>query len=127
MRQRLIETWLPIAALGDQLYTVVFKRKIVTRTKRGKKKVTWQRGYRAPRSEDDNSEFIRQQLEEKRPAWEAKAGRERPRYRPATVAPPLPCGVVHAPRVPVRGGASVALDCPENLQDRAGRSDADST
>ena len=113
MRQRLIETWLPIAALGDQLYTVVFKRKIVTRTKRGKKKVTWQRGYRAPRSEDDNSEFIRQQLEEKRgsgvvgphyqkrPAWEAKAGRERPRYRPATVAPPLPAGVVHAPRVPV--------------------------
>jgi len=33
---------------------------------------------------------------------EGHAGRERPRYGPATVAPPLPCGVVHAPRVPVR-------------------------
>ena len=58
-------------AMGDQLYAVVFKRKIVTRTKTGKKKVTWQRDYRAPRTEDDNSEFIRQQLEEKWPAWEA--------------------------------------------------------
>lgn len=57
--------------MGEQLYTVVFKRKIVTKTKTGKEKVKWERGYRAPRPEDDNSEFIRQQLDEKLPGWEA--------------------------------------------------------
>ncbi len=57
--------------MGEQLYAVVFKRKIVTKTKTGKEKVKWERGYRAPRPEDDNSEFIRQQLDEKLPEWEA--------------------------------------------------------
>ena len=57
--------------MGEQLFTVVFKRKIVTRTKTGKEKVRWERGYRAPRPEDDNSEFIRLQLDEKLPEWEA--------------------------------------------------------
>ena len=57
--------------MGEQLYTVVFKRKIVTRTKTGKEKVRWERGYRAPRSADDNSDFIRCQLDERLPAWEA--------------------------------------------------------
>jgi hypothetical protein len=55
-----------------------------------------------------------------------QSGRKRHRYRPATVAPPLPPGVVHAPGVRVWGGARVVLDTPENLQDRVGRSDADS-
>lgn len=57
--------------MGEQLYTVVFKRKVVTKTKTGKDKIKWERGYRAPRPEDDNSEFIRQQLAEKLPEWEA--------------------------------------------------------
>jgi hypothetical protein len=57
--------------MGEQLYTVVFKRMVVTKTKAGKNKIKWVRGYRAPRPEDDNSEFIRQQLAEKLPEWEA--------------------------------------------------------
>ncbi|MGE3343072.1 MAG: DUF1156 domain-containing protein [Vicinamibacterales bacterium] len=57
--------------MGEQLYTVVFKRKIVTKTKTGKQRIKWVRGYRAPRHEDDNSALIRQQLEERLPEWEA--------------------------------------------------------
>ena len=58
--------------------------------------------------------------------WKGERGVNDPGTGLATVAPPLPPRVVHAPRVPVRGGARVVLDCPENLQDRAGRWDADS-
>jgi putative DNA methylase len=57
--------------MGDQLFTVVLKRKVVTRTKAGKEKVKWERGYRAPRSEDDNSAFIKQCLDQNMPEWEA--------------------------------------------------------
>ena len=57
--------------MGEQLYTVVFKRKVVTKTKTGKDRVKWERGYRAPRPEDDNSEAIRARLAEKLPEWEA--------------------------------------------------------
>ena len=57
--------------MGEQLYAVVFKRKVVTKTKSGKEKVKWVRGYRAPRLEDDNSSFIREQLDRKLPEWEA--------------------------------------------------------
>ncbi len=58
--------------MGDQLYTVVFKRKIVTgKTKAGKEKVKWERGFRAPRQEDDNSAFIAERLAAKLPEWEA--------------------------------------------------------
>jgi adenine-specific DNA methylase len=42
--------------MGDQLFAIVFKRRIETRTKSGKRgKDKWERGYRAPRLEDDNS------------------------------------------------------------------------
>ncbi|MEQ1897463.1 MAG: DUF1156 domain-containing protein [Vicinamibacterales bacterium] len=57
--------------MGEQLYTVVFKRKIVTKTKTGKERIKWERGYRAPRPEDDNSAYVRQQLDERLPEWEA--------------------------------------------------------
>ena len=58
--------------MGEQLYAVVFKRrvpKILKSGKRGKDK--WVRGYRAPRPEDDNSDEIRARLEGKLPEWEA--------------------------------------------------------
>jgi putative DNA methylase len=58
--------------MGDQLYAVVFKRRIETRTKSGKRgRDKWQREYRAPRPEDDNSAVIAARLAEKMPEWEA--------------------------------------------------------
>ncbi len=58
--------------MGEQLYAVVFKRQIETKTKSGKRgRVKWERGYRAPRPEDDNSATIRARLDEKLPEWEA--------------------------------------------------------
>lgn len=58
--------------MGEQLYAVVFKRRIETRTKNGKRgKDKWERGYRAPRPEDDVSEQVAALLTEKLPEWEA--------------------------------------------------------
>jgi adenine-specific DNA methylase len=58
--------------MGEQLYAVAFKRKVVTGiTKSGKQRVRWERGFRSPRVDDDNSEYIHQRLLEKLPEWEA--------------------------------------------------------
>jgi putative DNA methylase len=59
--------------MGEQLFAVVFKRKLPTAyTKAGKpKKDKWERGYRAPGPEDDNSAAIEAALAEKLPEWEA--------------------------------------------------------
>lgn len=58
--------------MGEQLYAVVFKRRIETRTKAGKRgKDKWERGYRAPRPEDDVSQQVSAALAEKMPEWEA--------------------------------------------------------
>ena len=59
--------------MGEQLFAVVFKRKLPTgTTKTGKpRKAKWQRGYRAPRPEDDNSAAIAAALADKLPEWEA--------------------------------------------------------
>jgi len=58
--------------MGEQLYAVVFKRRIETRTKSGKRgKDKWERGYRAPRPEGDVSAQVAAALAEKMPEWEA--------------------------------------------------------
>ena len=58
--------------MGEQLFAVVYKRRVETRTKSGKRgRDKWVRGYRAPRLEDDNSAIIREKLAEKLPEWEA--------------------------------------------------------
>jgi putative DNA methylase len=63
--------------MGDQLFAVVFKKRAITGyTKATKKKpsspkIKWERGYRAPRAEDDNSEAVAAALAEKLPEWEA--------------------------------------------------------
>ena len=53
--------------MGEQLYTVVFKGKVEIPQKNGKVKVTWERGYRAPRPKDDNSAKVKARLAEKMP------------------------------------------------------------
>ena len=59
--------------MGEQLFAVVYKRRLPAEyTKAGKpKKDKWERGYRAPRPEDDNSATIEAALAEKLPEWEA--------------------------------------------------------
>lgn len=56
--------------LGEQLFAVVYKRRVETKLKSGKAgKPKWKREFRAPRAEDDNSELIRLRLKEKLEEW----------------------------------------------------------
>ncbi len=57
--------------MGEQLYTVVYKKRIVIETKTGKTREKWVREFRAPLPEDDNSTEVREFLAEKLPEWEA--------------------------------------------------------
>lgn len=59
-------------AMGEQLFAVVFKRRIETKIKSGKRgRDKWERGYRAPRPEDDNADEIASRLVSKLEEWEA--------------------------------------------------------
>jgi putative DNA methylase len=58
-------------SLGEQMFAVVVKRRVVSKTKAGKDKLKWERGFRAPRPEDDNSAAIAAALARKLPEWEA--------------------------------------------------------
>ena len=57
--------------MGDQLYTIVYKELVESRTKTGKILQKWVRGYRAPISSDDNLQEIASRLSDKLPEWEA--------------------------------------------------------
>lgn len=58
--------------MGEQLFAVVYKKRIQTITKSGKPgREKWERGYRAPRPEDDIFDEVKARLEEKLPYWEA--------------------------------------------------------
>ena len=57
--------------MGEQLFAVVYKRRVKTTLKSGKRgRDRWVREYRAPRPEDDNRAKIQAWLEEKLPEWE---------------------------------------------------------
>lgn len=57
--------------MGDQPYAVVYKRQVVTKTKTGKNKIKWVRGYRAPSDADDNAAEIAELVTIKGPEWES--------------------------------------------------------
>lgn len=57
--------------MADQLFTVVYKRQVVTKTKTGKNKIKWVRSYRAPTQADNNDTAIAKWLDEKIPEWKA--------------------------------------------------------
>ena len=58
--------------MGEQLFTVVYKRRVQTTLKSGKPgRDRWVREYRPPRPEDDNGADISARLGEKLPDWEA--------------------------------------------------------
>ncbi len=59
-------------SMNEQLYAVVFKRKIVKgRTRAGVEKVKWVKGFRAPRNEDNNCAVVAKKLGMKLSEWEA--------------------------------------------------------
>ena len=66
-----IKTQAQAGDMGEQLYTVVYKKRTVVETKSGKTREKWVRGYRTPRVEDDNVPKIEELLAEKLPEWEA--------------------------------------------------------
>ena len=57
--------------MGEQLYAIVFKRKMITQTKTGQKREKSVRGYRPPRPDDDVTNLVARHLAEKLPEWEA--------------------------------------------------------
>ena len=57
--------------MGEQLFTVVYKERVVITTKTGRTREKWVRCYRASRAEDDNSAEIEARLAEKLLEWEA--------------------------------------------------------
>jgi putative DNA methylase len=60
-----------LGRMGEQLYAIVYKRRIWTKTKTGKKKEKWIREFRSPTLHDDNSDVIKLRIDEKLLEWEA--------------------------------------------------------
>ena len=57
--------------MGEQLFAVVYKKRVLVKTKTGKTREKWVRGYRAPRPEDDNGAAVAARLAGKLAEWEA--------------------------------------------------------
>ena len=57
--------------MGEQPFAVVFKKRVLVKTKTGKTREKLVRGYRAPRPEDDNGAAVAARLAGKLPEWEA--------------------------------------------------------
>lgn len=57
--------------MGDELYAVVYKRRVRSNTKGGAARDKWERGYRAPVPSDENGTNITDRLGKKLPDWEA--------------------------------------------------------
>ena len=57
--------------MGEQLFAIVYKKRVLTKTNAGKTREKWVRRYRAVRPEDDNSADVKAMLGERLPEWEA--------------------------------------------------------
>lgn len=57
--------------MGEQLFAIAFKRRIEVRTKKGRLREKWERGFRAPCTEDDIQQQVEEALRQKIPEWEA--------------------------------------------------------
>jgi adenine-specific DNA methylase len=57
--------------MGEQLYAVAFRKRVTKKTKSGKERETWERGYRAARAEDDVSSVVLGEFEAGLVEWEA--------------------------------------------------------
>ena len=60
--------------LGHQLYCVIYRDQWRPKNKSGlfSKRLKTRRGYRLPRSQDDNTEYVLQRLEGLKPQWDAE-------------------------------------------------------
>lgn len=56
--------------MGEQLIAIVYKKPVDRKTKSGKTRVVWERGYRSPEVTDDNEAEIRAFIEDHMPEWE---------------------------------------------------------
>ena len=59
-------------AMGEQLFAVVYKERVLTKTSTGRSREKWVRRYRAPCPEDDNSADVEVKLAEKLPEWDVE-------------------------------------------------------
>lgn len=57
--------------MGEQLYAIVYKKRVGKKTKTGKTRESWERGYRAPAATDDNLALVAERLAERSVSWEA--------------------------------------------------------
>lgn len=57
--------------MGEQLYAIVFRQRVPKTTKGGRTRESWERGYRAPRPEDDVTEWLRREIANNIDEWEA--------------------------------------------------------
>ena len=58
-------------SMGEQLYTIAYKKRVSYLTTTSRRREKWEREYRAPGPEDSNSEFVQTRLEEKLAEWDA--------------------------------------------------------
>lgn len=60
-----------LGQMGEQLFALSFKRRILVKGKNGKSREKWERGFRCATPADDNCEAVRAKLASKHAEWDA--------------------------------------------------------